>query len=467
MSSIIWRWSAVVLCLGFFIGCSGDSSDNGASDPVDAGTDATDLDGSIDDTGMSDGGEDSGEPAEVCDDGIDNDGDQQVDCRDADCDGTNRCAFSKIAAARSHVCGVLQSGDVFCWGRNDDGEIGNGETAAEEVPPTHVEGLDKIIDVEVGLAHVCALRSGGTVYCWGNNEDGQLGDDSFVSSPVPVQVVNLTDVADIASGGNHNCAVRNARGGGEVLCWGANDRYQLGAGGSGIRTPVQVMAPGGGNLTGYAEVTSGIEHNCALKPTGSSGNGHLASCWGDNRSGQLGTNRSEISRAGTAQRVLEKMSGAEIGDFIPGGLSAGQNSTCGIRTDGSVWCWGDGSAGHFGSQDLASIQQGAVEYQGLGDAERLWHELFHVCAQRSSGRVVCWGDNAQTSFTDDSGVYFNPVLLHDLTEPRDVAPGDLFTCWADDLGRAFCQGTADSGQLGSSLSESSTSEPQRVVPTWQ
>jgi alpha-tubulin suppressor-like RCC1 family protein len=164
--------------------------------------------------------------------------------------------------------------------------------------------------------------------------------------------------------------------------------------------------------------------------------------------------------------VRQKSNDTEIRDFVAGSLAAGQNSTCAIRQGGSVWCWGDGTQGHFGSQDLTDIQYAAVEFPGLGDAQRLWHALFHVCAERASGRIACWGENSQFAYDGGASFNFNPVLLHDVVEPNDVAPGDQFTCWADGDGRAFCQGASNSGQLGTPSITQATAEPQRVYPEW-
>ena len=108
-----------------------------------------------------------------------------------------------------------------------------------------------------------------------------------------------------------------------------------------------------------------------------------------------------------------------------------------------------------------------MEHPGLSDARRLWHGSHHVCAERASGRVVCWGDNGRLAFDDESTVHYNPIVLHDVVEPNDVAPGSDFTCWADSDGRAFCQGASEYGQLGDPSIIEATSEPQRVYPQWQ
>jgi alpha-tubulin suppressor-like RCC1 family protein len=451
----------------FAMACGDGGGGNGGNgdDRMDVGVDGGGEDALAGDVSETEDGGDAQGSAEVCDDGADNDGDGDIDCRDEECDGESSCLFSALAAGRLHACGVLQSGRVACWGWNADGQIGNGESGSEAVGPTLVEGLDKILDVAVGMGHSCARRSGGRVYCWGNNESGQLGDDSFVTSPFPVQVVELTGVVDLSAGGDHTCAVNSDRGTSRVYCWGANNRYQVGVPSNvTTRRPVEITSNTLGSLTGFEEVASGLVHNCAWKPD-ADGKGPVL-CWGDSQKGQHGINNDGLERSIPMRYVRLKSNNRQISDFVAEGLAAGQNSTCAIRDGGSVWCWGDGSQGHFGSESLAEVQQGAVEFPGLGDADRLWHELFHVCAERTSGRVACWGDNSQFAFTDESGGYLNPVLLHDLVEPNDVAAGYLFTCWADAEGRAYCQGASNTGQLGSPSLTDATATPQRVLPEY-
>ncbi len=435
MGANFWRWLAVGAAACLIFGCG----DTGGQGPQGGG--------------------------EVCDDGVDNDDDMAVDCRDDDCDGAAACSFTELASGRSHACGVLESGNVVCWGHNGEGQIGNGESASAPVEPVVVEGLDDMTDVAVGVRHSCALGSGGTVHCWGNNERGQLGDDSFVSSPFPVEVSGVTSATELSAGGLHTCAVTNSESSSRVHCWGSNRRWQVGAElGDRARVPAEVASKGP-HVVGATDVASGIEHNCAMMPVGTQG-GNSVICWGDNLGGQHGIGDEELVQSIPRGLVRQKSNGTEIRDFVAGSLAAGQKSTCAIRQGGSVWCWGDGTEGHFGDQELVDTHYAAVEYPGLGDAKRLWHALFHVCAERDSGRIACWGDNGQLAFDDESKLHYDPVLLHDVVEPNDVAPGDRFTCWADSKGRAYCQGASDSGQLGTPSITQATSEPQRVYPQW-
>jgi alpha-tubulin suppressor-like RCC1 family protein len=132
-----------------------------------------------------------------------------------------------------HSCAVLEDGTLRCWGRNSDGQVGNGETDFEVSTPTRVSGLENVTDVAGGAAHTCALLRDGTVRCWGNNEDGQLGDGSTEQSSEPVRVHGVEAAVGIDAAYNGSCAWTAS---GRVQCWGF---HNYGVEGSST-TPVEV-----------------------------------------------------------------------------------------------------------------------------------------------------------------------------------------------------------------------------------
>ncbi len=181
-----------------------------------------------------------------------------------------------IGAGYYHAC-ALVNGGVQCWGDNDEGELGNDSTLQSPVP-VPVQGLGSGVQaLTVGAYHACALV-GGAAWCWGDDADGQLGNNSTANSPVPVAVVGLgspsSGVQALAAGGAHTCALV----GGGVQCWGFNPSGQLGNN-STANSPVPVAAQGLGS--GVQAVVAGANHTCALL-------GGAVRCWGDDNSGQLG-----------------------------------------------------------------------------------------------------------------------------------------------------------------------------------
>ncbi|MFZ1546914.1 MAG: hypothetical protein WAT12_07410, partial [Candidatus Nitrotoga sp.] len=170
---------------------------------------------------------------------------------------------------------------VKCWGNNIEGALGDNSTT-NRLTPVDVTGLASGVKaIAAGGAHTCALTTAGGVKCWGNNSDGELGDNSTTRSLTPVDVTGLASgVKAIAAGGAHVCALTEAGG---VKCWGNNIEGELGDGSIINRlTPVDVVGLG----SGVAGITAGLTHTCAFTTA------DWAKCWGYNGEGELGDNSS-------------------------------------------------------------------------------------------------------------------------------------------------------------------------------
>jgi alpha-tubulin suppressor-like RCC1 family protein len=213
------------------------------------------------------------------------DGDKTTDAGVAVAPVTGLTGVRALSAGYAHACAVVQSGDLYCWGANDQGQLGIGSTA-ESLTPTKLVALSDVIQVAAGgssnSSFTCARESSGKVYCWGSNAFGQLGNGTPNTdpNPSPILVPAIDDAAFLSIGNEHACAVR-ARG--TILCWGHDDAGQLGVGGDSpdgaIPTPSQVV-----NLPSPTaiRVATGGQSSCALTKSGA------AFCWGANGSGQLG-----------------------------------------------------------------------------------------------------------------------------------------------------------------------------------
>jgi len=180
-----------------------------------------------------------------------------------------------IASGATHSCVARVDRTVACWGSNDSGQLGVPPLESVRSDARTVVGLTDVVEVVAGLGHTCALREGGEVYCWGDNRKGQLGDASFTRRTTPVQVRNLPDAQRIFAGAEHTCAIRAS---GELWCWGNNENGQLADGSQTNRsTPVH-----SDSSRTFADGAAGQGFTCAVDVGGG------LWCWGDNSAGQLG-----------------------------------------------------------------------------------------------------------------------------------------------------------------------------------
>ena len=188
-------------------------------------------------------------------------------------------ATSVSAGHSSHSCATLADGTVQCWGRNDNGQLGDG-TTTDRLTPVLVSNITTATSVSTGGGHACATLADGTVQCWGGNVNGQLGDGTTTNRLTPVLVSGITTATSVSAGGFfltgfHTCATLAD---GTVQCWGANANGQLGDGTTTDRlTPVLVSG-----ITTATSVSAGALHNCAMLADGT------VQCWGGNGKGQLG-----------------------------------------------------------------------------------------------------------------------------------------------------------------------------------
>lgn len=183
-----------------------------------------------------------------------------------------------LSAGIVHTCGLMIGGELKCWGYNYFGALGTGDTTTRYVP-TQVSGLSSgVFDVSAGAYHTCALTNAGEIKCWGRNDGGQLGTGDTAARNVPTPVSGLASgVMAISAGDNHTCALLDT---GAMKCWGQNNRGQLGTLDTGVRlTPTQVS----GMSSWVAGISAGGSHTCALTLVGE------MKCWGDNIYGALGT----------------------------------------------------------------------------------------------------------------------------------------------------------------------------------
>jgi alpha-tubulin suppressor-like RCC1 family protein len=240
-------------------------------------------------------------------------------------------------------CALLSNGTVDCWGDNDQGQLGIGTTTGPDTcpgapcsrTPVAVTGLTGVTAISVGGGvgdgTACALLSNGTVDCWGNNQYGQLGNGTTASSSTPMAVTGLTGVVAISASENFTCALLSN---GTVDCWGL---------GPGTTGPDQCMGCCGGASGGAA-----VSIPCSMTPVAVSGltrvtaisaglgyacallSGGTVECWGDNAYGELGNGTTTSSSTPLAVTGLAGVTAISVGDDM----------TCALLSNGTVNCWG-------------------------------------------------------------------------------------------------------------------------------
>lgn len=332
-----------------------------------------------------------------------------------------------IAAGESHSLALLEDGTVWAWGDNSHGQLGDSWAEATATSPVQVVGLDgtgllsDVTAISAGGDHSLALLSSGEVVAWGGNNAGQLGNgNGGIASGVPVQVTSpdgsgvLGNVESLAAAADHSLAVR---GDGTAWAWGRNDLGQLGDGnvGTGSDVPVQVVGVDGtGLLTGVVEVAAGENHNLARLSDGS------AVAWGYNAYGELGDNN-----AGTDSDVPVRVLGTAGTGFLDDviAVAAGEYHSLAVLSDNTVRAWGADDAGQLG--DNASPENSAVPVQVLGQGGSgvlagiidVAAGEFHSVALHSDGTVWSFGHSGLGE--SGTGVFEQNLL----TPAQVLAPG--------------------------------------------
>ena len=286
-------------------------------------------------------------------------------------------AWGTVDAGARHSCGIRLNGSTWCWGDNTESQVGDGTTVHRSSPTLVGGDSDDFTDVSAGGTHTCALRDDATMWCWGNDFDGQLGDGSAgnQSSSTPAPVIGQDWVA-VSAGGALTCGIK---GDATLWCWGFNRDGAVGDGTYVDRaTPTQVAGEG------WVAISVGGSHACGLRDDGSGW------CWGANFNGQLGVGASVPvgANSNTPRQVT--------GEWAS--LVAGGNHTCGFKVDGSLWCWGRNHHGQLGdgttTQAISPIEVAGNDWSVVSPGGGF------TCALRTDDTAWCWGENYRGQLGD-------------------------------------------------------------------
>lgn len=354
---------------------------------------------------------------------------------------------------------LKSDGTVWTWGLNacnlgsgSCGKLGDGTQTSSSFPiqvhgPGNLGYLNSITAIMGGEHHNFALKSDGTVWAWGGNFVGQLGDGTYTNTVLPVQVSGLTSVRSLGGRGYHSLAVKSN---GTVWAWGWNSRGQLGhdtsatpcpaplAGTTCSNVPVQVIG-----ITNPLTVTGGGFFSLALMSD------HTLQGWGANEYGQLGdgsyTDRSApVPVSSVLNNVVQ--------------VSAGWKHAVALRSDGTVWTWGDNTYGQIGNAITSTVGI-SVPFQvaGLSNVTAVSGGDRFTAILKADGTVWTWGWNGFGQLGDGTNIdRSTPVQVKGLYNVIFIAARDYHTLAIKSDGSVWAWGSGDNGELGDNMTADST-----------
>jgi alpha-tubulin suppressor-like RCC1 family protein len=362
----------------------------------------------------------------------------------------NALAFSnQVSVAIHHTCALDETGVAYCWGQNEQGQVGDGSTINRDVP-TAVGGSLRFQRISAGVSVTCALTTDDVPYCWGSNRFGSVGDGTTADRLVPTPVIGGHRFTEVTTSGWLSCGLTAA---GAAYCWGSNEQGQLGIGTTPVETCDTGGAPGStipcshmplqvaGSLS-FASIAVGGLHACGLTSAAELYCWGMSTSWGD-------------AWTSTPDRIpVRAASGFSFSE-----VTAGQGYTCGIVAPSSAYCWGGAGYGALGNGVTDDFQSTPVLLTNV-TARHMDASILGTCAVATDGRAFCWGYN-QTGGVGDG-------TTTDRSTPTAVVSGLAFTaistsayhgCGRTASGQVHCWGNNIQGQLGIG------GGPNRVTPT--
>jgi alpha-tubulin suppressor-like RCC1 family protein len=312
-----------------------------------------------------------------------------------------------LATGGKHACARRDDGTLWCWGDNSAGQLGDGTREDTSCPVQVTELGADVVAVDAGGFHTCAVKLDGTLWCWGMATDGQLGIGPTASLvETPQRVPGLADVASVATAYAHTCAKRRD---GSVWCWGR------GSGAEPARVPTPLFA------AEWTGVAAGLFDSCGVQ-------GHATLwCWdgGVSTPAQLQAMDKNVTAVALGGGDTCPIDSDGATPCWPGKegvtrLAVGFDHACGIH-DGAAWCWGNNLDGQLGVGDTREsegprrvsalgndvVEVAASELSDTGCQKRCWRSFS--CAQTGDGMVWCWGDNTHGQLGNGATGGYSPL----------------------------------------------------------
>ncbi len=379
--------------------------------------------------------------------------------------GPQFCGFSIVAGGDFSSLAIKNDGTVWAWGYNDFGQLGNNSIVDSNIPiqvqePTDPTGfLTNVIQITENGDHAMALKSDGTVWAWGYNSDGELGIGNNTDSHVAVQVTDPSDgsgflqnVNSISNGRFHSLAAKND---GTVWAWGLNTDGELGQGttGGSSNVPIQVTDPsdGSGFLQNVYQVSGGRLQSYALTNSGT------VKAWGYNNHKELGDGDTTLQNV-PVDVVVGRIP-APLNNIAA--ISAGRQHVLALDFNGNVWAWGTNLEGELGigttssNEDVSEVTDPSDGSGFLSNVTSISAGRFHSMALKDDNTVWTWGSNTNGQLGSDTPVGTTSLVPAEVTESSNffsgavaIAAGNTHSMAVKTDGTVWTWGANSNGQLG-------------------
>ena len=336
-------------------------------------------------------------------------------------------AVTKLARGFSHTY-FIESGQMSCWGLNTSGQLGVGDKT-NRMQPTPVTG--RWLDACGGEAASCGIQDDGALYCWGDNSKGQLGTNDRTARSLPTRVGTATDWAQVSCIGYFVCALRSAGG---LWCWGENLEGAVGQDDSDGAPDVLVPMPVTQGMS-YRMVSAAQGSACAIRSDGA------LLCWGRNKMGQLAIGSTSPMHLRAPTRVGSDSDWQSV--------AAGQEQTLAVRTDGTLWSWGDEAEGARAVMTTVTPLTTPTRALGPTNWKQITSSRLGSCGVTIDGALYCWGRGQEGQLGNGAtSAVRAPTRVGTDRDWQEVGIGFFFACARRADASVWCWGENDKGQLG-------------------
>jgi len=342
----------------------------------------------------------------------------------------------KIAIGSDHSCVIKSDRSLWCWGDNSRGQIGD-DTTEQRVSPVRI-GLDNDwANIALGVRFTCAVKINGKMFCWGDNESGQLNIISTAETIVPteIEIDHKVSLLAVNSQAQTTCEISEEN---SLYCWGLNIFGQAGVGNDEFSIPPSLV----GEVGEWKAIALGSLHSCGVKQNGS------LWCWGANFFGQLGDGSYDSSFSPT---LVDD-------EFLWESVAVNSTNSCALKKGGQLFCWGPNDLGYLGD----GTQETQLEPVVVSELET-WTAVAlgtaFTCAIHTDSSLFCWGDNSEGQIGNPDLESSNiPLMVGEDKDWLHVSAGDSHVCGLKKNGDVYCWGDDESGQVGIGVGEYSNGE---------